>query len=171
MGIRSASVRAAYSGRGYAEEYVTEGNTVRVVRREWTPKSHHRSAHRHTERNNSLNRPKKAVAVSMTLPLTIILGVAMAVIFTVGYKYLCLKSSIDLHMDNVKVLETRLENMRAENDALERSIDTSIDLNHVYEVATVKLGMVPANKNNIIQYDKTESEYVRQYDDIPQTDR
>lgn len=40
-------------------------------------------------------------------------------------------------------------------------------IDHVYKVATEELGMVYANKNQILQYDKTESEYVRQNEDIP----
>ena len=70
-------------------------------------------------------------------------------------------------MDNIKSLETRLDNLRTENDALERSIDTSVDLNYVYSVAVNELGMVRVGQGNIIQYDKTESEYVRQYEDLP----
>lgn len=174
MGIRSGRGKTAYSSgkRGYAEQYVTEGNTVRVVRTDEARKKAIRHEHRpNTRAAEHVEAAKKPRTVSLTFPLTVLLTAAMAVVFVVGYKYLCLKSSIDLHMDNVKSLETRLENLRTENDALERSIDTSIDLNHVYEVATNKLGMVPANKSNIIQYDKTESEYVRQYDDIPSAEQ
>ena len=57
---------------------------------------------------------------------------------------------------------------QAENDALETSINTSIDLNEIYEIATKELGMVYANKDQVLLYDKTESEYVRQYEDIPE---
>ena len=70
-------------------------------------------------------------------------------------------------MNSIKTLETRLDTLRTENDALEKSIDTSVDLNKVYEVATNELGMVRVGQDNIIQYDKTESEYVKQYEDIP----
>lgn len=57
--------------------------------------------------------------------------------------------------------------LKTENDALQTNINTSVDLDHVYKVATEELGMVYANKNQILQYDKTESEYVRQNEDIP----
>ena len=43
-----------------------------------------------------------------------------------------------------------------------------MDLDHIYDVATKELGMVYANKNQILLYDKTESEYVRQYEDVPE---
>jgi len=36
-----------------------------------------------------------------------------------------------------------------------------------YDVATNKLGMIYAKKNQVITYEKTESEYVRQFEDIP----
>ena len=107
----------------------------------------------------------------MSLPLTLILALMVAAVLFVGYNYLCLRSSIDMHMDKVNSLETELENMKTENDALERSIDTSVDLNHVYDVAVNELGMVRAGQNNVITYDKTESEYVRQYESIPAAER
>ena len=34
-------------------------------------------------------------------------------------------------------------------------------------MATTQLGMVYADRNQVIRYKKTESEYVRQYEDIP----
>ena len=40
-------------------------------------------------------------------------------------------------------------------------------LDHVYKVATEELGMVYANKDQVLMYNRTESEYVRQYEDIP----
>ena len=60
-----------------------------------------------------------------------------------------------------------LEFLKSENDALETRINTSLDLDYVYRVATEELGMVYPNKNQVILYNKTESEYVRQYEDIP----
>ena len=60
-----------------------------------------------------------------------------------------------------------VEQIRSENDALETRINTSIDLDHIYDVAVRELGMVSANRGQIIRYKNTESEYVRQYEDIP----
>ena len=61
-----------------------------------------------------------------------------------------------------------MEALKAENDALETSINTYVDLDHIYDVATKELGMGYASKNQILLYDKTESEYVRQYEDVPE---
>ena len=60
-----------------------------------------------------------------------------------------------------------MEHLKAENDAMETRINTSIDLDYIYKVATEELGMVYANRDQVLLYDKTESEYVRQDEDIP----
>ena len=170
MGIRTGNMNMSRAN-DYTEKYVTEGNTVRVVRAEAEPKRRRRISPEEQRRIVRLNREaQRTKTVSLNRPLSIMLMLSVAAVLFTGYNYLCLKSSIDAHMDNVKTLEARLENLRNENDELERSIDTSIDLNHVYDVAVNELGMVHANRNNIIQYDKTESEYVRQYEDIPSAD-
>lgn len=176
MGVRTGRAERAKTNNtrstGYANEYYTDGNTVRVVRAEAVPKPRHRVPAEEQRINTPGNRKAvRTVSGSINLPATILLVAAVMAVVFVGYQYLCLKSSIDVHMDNVKSLETRLENIKNENDALERSIDTSIDLNHVYEVAVGELGMVRAGRDNIIQYDKTESEYVRQYENIPASER
>ena len=69
---------------------------------------------------------------------------------------------------HIEELEREIEQLRSNNDALQTRINTEIDLDHVYKVATEELGMVYANKDQVILYDKTESEYVRQYEDIPE---
>lgn len=174
MGVRTG--RTAYGGRNaqaVSTEYYTDGNTVRVRRPEpvRVPARRRISRKEYERRVRLWQDAEKTESVSMSLPLTLILALMVAAVLFVGYNYLCLRSSIDMHMDKVNSLETELENMKTENDALERSIDTSVDLNHVYDVAVNELGMVRAGQNNVITYDKTESEYVRQYESIPAAER
>ena len=57
--------------------------------------------------------------------------------------------------------------MRTINSALENRISTLVDLDYIYQVATEELGMTYASDDQVIYYDKSESEYVRQYEDIP----
>ena len=104
----------------------------------------------------------------MDLPYVILLTIASICTLYLCIQYLHVQSSITARMHNIEVMEAKLEKMRAENDALETSINTSIDLNKIYEIATKELGMVYARKNQVLLYDKTESEYVRQYEDIPE---
>lgn len=107
-------------------------------------------------------------AMYMDLPYVIMLTIASMFTLCLCVNYLHVQSSITARMHNIERMEGQLEQLKAENDALETSINTSIDLNKIYEIATKELGMVYAKKNQVLLYDKTESEYVRQYEDIPE---
>lgn len=145
-----------------------EGNTVRKIRPEHSPAGRIKkdpAAVRREQIRIAKNREK---ALAMDVPYLMVLTAAVIITLYICYSYLCLQSSISSHMENVEQLETRYETLKAENDALESSINTSVDLNYVYNVAINELGMVHAGKDSIINFDKTESEYVRQYEDIPE---
>ena len=64
--------------------------------------------------------------------------------------YLHIQASITSRINNIETLELKLEHLKSENDALQTRIDTYVDLDHVFKVATEELGMVYANKNQIL---------------------
>ena len=78
-----------------------------------------------------------------------------------------MQSSITTKVKEIASVEKEIENLKAQNDALETRIKTSVDLDYVYKVATEELSMVYANKDQVRLYNKTESEYVRQNENIP----
>ena len=49
---------------------------------------------------------------------------------------------------------------------LPMAINSSIDYDYIYKVATEELGMVYASQNQIVTYDSEDSEYVVQYKDV-----
>ena len=100
-------------------------------------------------------------------PYVFALTVAAVITLFLCMNYLRIQASITTRINNIETLELKLEHLKSENDALQTRIDTYVDLDHVFKVATEELGMVYANKNQILLYNKTESEYVRQYEDIP----
>ena len=106
--------------------------------------------------------------MALDLPYVILLSAACICTLYICVSYLQLQSDLTARMHNIEQLEARFEKLKTENDALETSINTSIDLNKIYEIATKELGMVYAKKDQVLLYDKTESEYVRQYEDIPE---
>ena len=106
-------------------------------------------------------------ALHMNLPYVIMLTLAVFCVLVICVNYLHIQSDISTRLANIEKLEKGVEQLKAENDALETRTNTSIDLDYIYKVATEELGMVYANRNQVRLYDKTESEYVRQYEDIP----
>lgn len=113
-------------------------------------------------------RRNQEKALQMNLPYVIVLTVAAVCTLYLCISYLQLQSSIAARLNHIEALEESIEKKRTDNDALETRINTSVDLDYVYKVATEELGMVYANKDQVRMYNKTESEYVRQYEDIPE---
>jgi cell division protein FtsB len=113
-------------------------------------------------------RRNQEKALQMDLPYVILLTVAAVCALYLCISYLRLQSSITARLKVIENLEQQIETLREDNDALETKINTSVDLDYVYKVATEELGMVYANRNQVRLYDKTESEYVRQYEDVPE---
>lgn len=139
------------------------GNTVRKTEPTRKPQTQvrQRPVLNHTIRRNQER------ALQMDLPYVIVLTIAALCALSICVSYLHVQSSITGRIHNIELLEGRLEQLKSENDALSTRINTSIDLDHIYKVATEELGMVYANRNQVLLYDRTESEYVRQYEDIP----
>lgn len=141
------------------------GNTAPAVqpmhRQPEKPQTTRRHAVSYTVRRN------QEKALHMNLPYVIMLTVAAVCVLSICVNYLHVQSSITSRIYNIEKLEREIEQLKAENDALSVRINTGVDLNYVYQVATEELGMVYANRDQVLLYDRTESEYVRQYEDIP----
>ena len=96
------------------------------------------------------------------------LTIAMICSLYICVSYLGLQSTIKARIDHIEKLEQQIETLKNDNDALETRIETSINLDEIYRIATEELGMVYPNKKQIRFYDRTENGYVRQYEDIPE---
>lgn len=143
------------------------GNTARVMEPVERPDQRPRKETTQDPRRNHTLRRNQEKALHMDLPYVIMLTFAAACALYICTSYLHVQSSIASRLYRIEGLEQNLEQLKSENDALQTRINTYVDLDHVYKVATGELGMVYANKNQVLLYDKTESEYVRQYEDIP----
>lgn len=121
---------------------------------------------RQLERARAVRRNQEK-ALHMDLPYVLMLTLAAVCALSICVSYLHIQSTIASRIHNIEKLEQNLEKIKSENDALQTAIHTDIDLDYVYKVATEELGMVYANRSQVLLYDKTESEYVRQYEDIP----
>lgn len=68
---------------------------------------------------------------------------------------------------SIKSKESEYIQLVQDNKAKEMSLEKSIDMKAIYEKAINELGMVYPEEGQIIVYEKKESGYVRQYEDIP----
>ncbi|GMQ65065.1 hypothetical protein [Vallitalea maricola] len=114
------------------------------------------------KRNKAERRVVKRYKYKLKFSLILCLTMVMCLImiktqFTVSDRF-----------DNIAALENRLNNLKKNNKLIEESINTNIDLNKIYEVATTKLGMVVPSKNQINRLDVAQNSYTEQLTDITQ---
>lgn len=140
------------------------GNTVRKTEPKRAPGKPPKEKARRSSYRVRRNQEK---ALQIDLPYLVILVIASCCTLFICVNYLQVRSDMTSRMDNIKRLEQELDTLKDENDTLETRINTSVDLDYVYKIATEELGMVYANKDQVLLYQQTESEYVRQYEDIP----
>ena len=161
----------------YAAEY-TEGNTVRVAN---VPQRVHEIPERDIQRRRELTRKEDQEAQRrrrqvrrnreklqyMSGGMVVFTALAAVCIMFIAINYLQVQSSIVSTMNTIEAKELELEQLKANNDLLERKIQTYTDLDYIYQVATTELGMARPGDDQVLYYQSTESEYVRQYDQIP----
>ncbi len=151
---------AVSSGYGRVGMYV-DGNTVRKL--ESVPERREERK----PRTRSAVRQKRARALQMNLSYVVFLTAAAVITVMVCINYLKLQSQSTTYQKKVTSLNTQLSEMKLENDALYNSIVSSVDLEHVKEVAINELGMSYPSEDQIYTYQPSESDYVKQFQDVP----
>jgi len=149
--------------------YSIEGNAARKLHavpdyQETSFPSRREEIRREIRRKHKLN-------TGMDIVSMIILTFAIAITVYTCLEYLSVQSNITQMNKEIVRLESELMKLQNENASALSEIDTSLDLDYIYEVATGELGMVYPDKNQVIAYESTISNYVRQYKDIPEVKR
>ena len=77
------------------------------------------------------------------------------------------QSNITATRDSISQLKSQISTVQSQNNALNYSINSYVNVDHVYKVATTKLGMKQATDKQISTYKASDSGYTLQYGDIP----
>ena len=142
-----------------SNRYFVEGNTVRVeTRPEHSP-----------EQEIRIHVQPKAVParVRINVPYVMML---LAVTLLFGYlcfSYLKVQASINASVNWIANLEEQISKVRSENAVRENRLSAQMDLEEVYRIAVEELGMTYPQENEVVTYSEQMREYVRQYEDIP----
>ena len=103
----------------------------------------------------------------ISAPYMLFLAAALVLCMAACFSFLRVQSSIAAHRNSIESLKTDLEELKTDNDSMELLLSSYTDLEYIEQVATEELGMVYPSDGQIVYYEKTESGYVRQYEDIP----
>ena len=113
-------------------------------------------------------RRKPKTDIGIDLFSVFFLTIAIVVTLYTCIEYLQVQSGLTEQSKEIAELEHNLVKLQNQNkDALSK-LNTSLDLNYIYEVATKELGMVYPKDNQVITYESNLSDYVRQYEEIPE---
>ncbi len=154
--------------RDYYENIETsfvDGNTVRKLR--VAPDIRREEERYVTPSPRRQERIQPRVFSGINFGSLVILTVAIIATVYVCVDYLMLQTQVSQMEKGIIKLEKELSALRDENDAAYEAIDTALDLGYIYQVAVEELGMVYPNKNEVITFQNSSANYVRQYEDIP----
>ncbi len=158
-----ATQRAEYIGGSAARKLNTAQAAPQIERRRRVESEEERKERLKKEqqirRNNHLN----------FLYTLAVIGVAF-VIFSVCWQYLQEQTNAKANAAEVTRLQSELTELTTANDELEVRINAGIDYEAIYNSAINDLGMVYPKKSQVITFDAGESEYVKQYGQIPKAE-
>lgn len=167
-----AEIRSIYTDKRRTSDrnrqtYVN-GTAVRKLQVVENPKRDRRS--RQAQRPRVHRTPRLEKVSYLSVGYTLFLAAASVLALWVCAGYLKLQADNTARMKNIVALESQLSNMRAENDDEYNRVTTSVDLDEIRDIAINELGMVYAGADQVILYDGQGSDYVRQYQEIPEED-
>lgn len=167
--IRRGRGTGSYYGSGYIE-----GNAVKRLGETYGGAQRRRQAEPGREIHRKPGRRPKANPAQRTswdLPSLLFMVAALSIAMYVCVSYLQVQHDVVTMNKTIASMESEILELKNRNDAAYNKIDTAMDLAHIYKIATEELGMVHPIKNQVFSYDNKKSSYVRQYGDIPDTER
>lgn len=82
-------------------------------------------------------------------------------------RYIKIRTAVECRMRQTNELQSEYWTLKNENILREKETAQISNLDKVYEIATEELGMVPVQKAHVLIYERTNSEFVYQTDNIP----
>lgn len=149
------------------QQYYIQGNTARKLNT--VPKTHERPVEREVKERQVNQRINKNVnrARAFDLRYTVLLMVATVFLFGSCVYMLSVQASITEQRREIAMLESNLNTLTDNNNETSKRLDSSVNLPEIYEVATKELGMVYPKAGQVLSYEASNPDYVKQFEDVP----
>ncbi len=153
------------------------GNTVRKIAVEELPERKEkvrpeRKQLSEEEKKELLRERKEAKRLHKLNCLYILMVTAVVgVLFTMCIQYINLYAESQERANNVASLKAQVNKAITDNDMTEVEINGSINYDEILDIAVNQLGMVYPSRSQVVTYDSSESQYVKQYTDVPSADK
>lgn len=149
----------------YKRKTYVYGSAARELAPERAPQ---REERRSLSSRTLKNRQRVA---KMNIQYVAFLAVATVATLMICIGYLKIRSEVDGRAGRIGRMEIQLKEAKAENNADYNRIMKSVNLEEIRRIALEELHMVYANEEQIVFYDSEESDYVRQYGEIPDAEK
>lgn len=150
------------------QQYYIEGNAARklatVPQRVERPERETRKQRQVNEKINRNRNRAKAFDLRYTLALTI----ATVFLFVSCVNLLTVQANITEQRRQIAALESNLNELTDTNNETSKRLESSVNLPEIYEVATKELGMVYPKSGQVVSYEASNPDYVKQFKDIPE---
>ncbi len=154
--------------RNDQRSYYIEGNTARKLNT--APQRVERP-----ERKERIERPvnpkianNSRRAKAFDLRYTVALVTATTLLFVFCINMLTLQATVTEQRKQVASKERQLNALKDENDETSKRLESSVDLTKVYDVAVNELGMVYPKNGQVVSYEASHPDYVKQFKDVPE---
>ena len=147
--------------------YYTEGNTVRkrVVE---APQRETRQQELPSYAKVRRVKPNQGMALAMNPGFAVFLGLSVLITLAACVMMLSMQAKVTNQGNTITKLQAEIETLTDDNNAYEARINSSVNLEQIRDVAMNQLGMVYPTDGQVVYYDQTEADYVRQYQDVPE---
>ncbi len=151
--------RTAYTTHG--NNVYVQGNTARKLQ---VVPDYQREPEKKVSARTRKNRERLR---HMSIGSVLFMATAMVAAGLILTWYLTLQSDITNSIEHIAALESRLNELRLDNDENYSRITNNVDLEEVKRVAIQELGMIYAQEGQIITFNGEGSDYIRQTGSLP----
>lgn len=151
--------------RNGTTRYYIEGNTARKLNT--APERVERPVREERRVNEKISRNIRR-ARAFDLKYTMALIVATVFLFVSCVGMLTLQADITEQRREIAALERNLASLTDTNNETSKRLESSVDLTKVYDTATKELGMVYPKNGQVVNYEASNPDYVKQFKDVPE---
>lgn len=118
------------------------------------------------EQRRQVRKPLRNT-LSMNGAYVAFLAIAAIACVVVCVMYIRVQADISQKTAHINSLKNEISVLGAQNDSLDYTVNGFVDVDYVCKVAKEELGMIEASGEQVVIYDKTDSEYMKQLEDVP----
>lgn len=151
--------------RNVERSYYIEGNTARQLNT--VPERIEKQQPERQRQVNEKHAKNTRRAKAFDLKYTVALVAATVFLFSSCVSMLTLQAQITEQRRQIAIMESNLNELTDTNNETSKRLESSVDLTEVFAVATGELGMKYPKSGQIVSYEASNPDYVKQFKDVP----